>query len=623
MPDLVIYTNPLTPGIAQLPVFSVGDSQNWSLLFNDGTNFYNPTNVTMAIGYVKGLPNVTLGSAFQWVDRMNNQHTASLVVAAGLPGALTWDENPIGVFGDNGAWLLRGRTPPSGTIRKVYVKFGGTGVSTAPAIRFQGGTRSQTGQRATATATIGGAAITALVPVTYGRGYSATNPPEVIITGDGSGAVVVVSAVSARGEITAYAVVTGGSGYTTATVTVVDPEATATATVGGTSAVTGLRVSNQGTGYTSAPAVAITGGGGASATAMAALLNSTWGLSGLTLTGAGSGYTTPPTISFSGGTGSGAAAVATINYSDQVEVCNVTAGGNYVQNDFPLVVFSGGGSPTRQAQAIPIMSNPAGGDQVIGILITDPGAGYSSAPAIAFVATSSFSVNTAAATAVLGTGKITSLTLTNPGTGYGATAPTVAFSSGAATATAQLAGSPISPVLTITAGGSGYTSVPLVGFSGGAGTGAAATALLTLGITAITMVQGGFDYSSLPSLYCVPDAGALLIPAGVESHSVPFLQNITPASAVSAITVTPYTNGRRDSTGDLIYDDSLLIVRPRYIIQPTLTLQPDGLTWAAVFTPVTTYVNALLAFRRSVVAEIEIFGGGRLLYTGLLTIQAA
>jgi hypothetical protein len=220
----------------------------------------------------------------------------------------------------------------------------------------------------------------------------------------------------------------------------------------------------------------------------------------------------------------------------------------------------------------------------------------------------------------LGTGKITTLTLTNPGTGYGATAPTVVFDAGAATATAQLIGSPISPVITVGTAGSGYTSPPTMAFSGGSGTGAAATALVSLGVTAITMVQTGFAYSSLPSISLIPDNSAVLIPGGIESHSKPFAQNFNPPTASGAITVTGVTSGRRDASDNLIYDDALLIIRPRYLLQPTLTLQADGLTWAGVFNPVTTFVAALLAFQSSVVVDLEVFGGGNLLLQTKLQI---
>ena len=228
MPAVTIYTNPLSPGTAQMPVFAAGDSQNWSLRFNDGQNFYNPTGVSMNIGYLRGLPDATYASAFKWVDRMNNQHVGSFAIASGIPSALTWDESPIGASGNFGAWLLKGRTPPSNGIRKVYVKYGGTGLSSIPALRFRGGV-AETGQGATATATLGGGGgttITGIAVTNGGRGYSVTDPPSVIITGDGTGARASITAgaagIDAGGRILQITVNAAGTGYTTATVTIVD-----------------------------------------------------------------------------------------------------------------------------------------------------------------------------------------------------------------------------------------------------------------------------------------------------------------------------------------------------------------------------------------------------------------
>jgi hypothetical protein len=74
---------------------------------------------------------------------------------------------------------------------------------------------------------------------------------------------------------------------------------TATATVSG-GAVTGLTVTFGGSGYTAAPTVTLTGGGGSSATATAQIANGA--VTGLTITAAGNGYTSAPLVTFSAGT---------------------------------------------------------------------------------------------------------------------------------------------------------------------------------------------------------------------------------------------------------------------------------------------------------------------------------
>ena len=73
-------------------------------------------------------------------------------------------------------------------------------------------------------------------------------------------------------------------------------------------AITGATVTSGGTGYTAAPTVSFTGGGGAGATATAVVSGGS--VVSVSLTAPGTGYTGAPTIAFSGGGGAGAAATA-------------------------------------------------------------------------------------------------------------------------------------------------------------------------------------------------------------------------------------------------------------------------------------------------------------------------
>lgn len=72
--------------------------------------------------------------------------------------------------------------------------------------------------------------------------------------------------------------------------------------------LTGVTVSNQGSGYTSAPAVSFTGGGGSGAAATATVSGGK--VTAVTITSTGSGYTSAPTVVFTGGGGTAAAATA-------------------------------------------------------------------------------------------------------------------------------------------------------------------------------------------------------------------------------------------------------------------------------------------------------------------------
>lgn len=74
--------------------------------------------------------------------------------------------------------------------------------------------------------------------------------------------------------------------------------------------VTSITVANAGSGYTTPPTVAISGGGGSGATATAQV--SGGAITGFTITNPGDGYETAPTITLSGGGGSDGAGTAVI-----------------------------------------------------------------------------------------------------------------------------------------------------------------------------------------------------------------------------------------------------------------------------------------------------------------------
>ena len=75
--------------------------------------------------------------------------------------------------------------------------------------------------------------------------------------------------------------------------------------------VRNVSVGTGGTGYTSAPTVSFSGGGGSGATAISTI-DSNGAVNGVAVTAGGTGYTSAPTVSVSGGGGNGAEAVSTI-----------------------------------------------------------------------------------------------------------------------------------------------------------------------------------------------------------------------------------------------------------------------------------------------------------------------
>lgn len=85
-------------------------------------------------------------------------------------------------------------------------------------------------------------------------------------------------------------------------------------TVGVAGALAAIELTNGGSGYTTAPTVAFSGGGGTGAAATAIVADGK--VVGFNITNAGSGYTSAPSITLTGGAGSGAAASAVLGDAD-------------------------------------------------------------------------------------------------------------------------------------------------------------------------------------------------------------------------------------------------------------------------------------------------------------------
>jgi hypothetical protein len=127
MPEITIYTNDgdCANGVAEINPFTAGDATDeWTLKFNNGTDFYSPSNVTMRVGHVNGLPDGTYSNAFKWVDRADNESIATIGVASGVP-TLSFDTDPLGgVVGTNGVYILRG-PELDGSIASASIEYPG------------------------------------------------------------------------------------------------------------------------------------------------------------------------------------------------------------------------------------------------------------------------------------------------------------------------------------------------------------------------------------------------------------------------------------------------------------------------------------------------------------------
>lgn len=258
---------------------------------------------------------------------------------------------------------------------------------------------------------------------------------------------------------------------TGATVTVKD-DATPPNTVGTgttTGMVTGVFLSNQGSGYSPSdpPTVGFSGGGGTGAAATAHLYGGA--LSGLTLTASGGGYITPH-VGFSGGSGTGAAARAFCSVDGATLTDGGTGYANGTHTDGLFIDDTGDGDDGTFSYDV------VGGVVQPGITVTDGGSGYEIAPRLQFGATGGTAAHGTATLAV------DSLLLTIPGSLYESATVSITDSSGTGSgATATVATATIKVhYVEMTAGGSGYTSTPSVAISSTTGSGAAGTATVTV-----------------------------------------------------------------------------------------------------------------------------------------------
>jgi FtsP/CotA-like multicopper oxidase with cupredoxin domain len=240
-------------------------------------------------------------------------------------------------------------------------------------------------------------------------------------------------------------VTAGGAGYMAApllsfTGGTPTTSATATANVDGNGTVTSIIIINPGVGYSSAPVVNITGGAGSGAKATATVTGGV--VTAITVTNGGFGYA--PKVTLVDGTGTGATATATV------------------------ANLPGSGATATATITSGIVDNT--------ILITNGGSGYTSAPVVIFTGGGS-PTTVATGTATIAGGHVTAITVTNGGAGY-TSPPTVNIVNGIVTA------------VTVTNGGSGYTSagVPSVVISGGGpGGGAPKTPAAATASTAVTV----------------------------------------------------------------------------------------------------------------------------------------
>lgn len=204
-------------------------------------------------------------------------------------------------------------------IKDFIVTAGGSGYGSGTTATIGG-----TGSGSSATVSLTSGVVTSVNITEPGLGF--TSAPPVSIVGTGTGAAV-TALIASKGNFE-----TGE--------TVKSQANTAKAIASVTSnAVSSITLYDNGSKYTSAPTVTISGGGGTGATATTTI-NSIGQVSGITITASGSGYTSDPTITIQSSPNEATAKVVRYDgTNNELEVTDII--GSFTDNDSLLGLTSG------------------------------------------------------------------------------------------------------------------------------------------------------------------------------------------------------------------------------------------------------------------------------------------
>ena len=500
-------------------------------------------------GVVNGITITTPGSGYSGqVSVTVSPPTARATATAGAPvagslplGALTIVSGGAGytappvvqLVGGGGTGATATASITGGVVTSITISPGnaGTGYISAPTVRIAPPTATAhaaevVGSNGAVSGVTLVGPVDAIAVTNGGSGYSAASPPLVTIAAPSNGTTATAAAVvNSSGVITSITINSGGSGYLLATppvVTIAAPGGT------GTQATAVASVAQGGAGYLSTPAVSLTElVAPATGTAAVGPGNSGALNANLTLTSGGDGYTSPPTVTFVGGNPTTPAqGLATINAAGQVTGITDSGVASFTLSGVAsIAVSSGGQSYTAGTPVIITSADGLGsgaaatavvtGDVITSVTITNAGSGYDMAPVITFGGA--------------GTGAIATATIDSGGSGYtpgSSPAVTIAAPTGTnpitALAKATVDSHGVVTSIVVTNPGNGYTTVPGVTIAApSSGVRATATALIT---------SRGAGYQSAPMVVI----SAPEIPAGA---TVP-LAGTAPSPIGATITVT-------------------------------------------------------------------------------------
>lgn len=363
-----LYTAPAGKTIIYYAAFTIASKYFFAVFLSDGT----AVQVAWPTGTVKPISART-APPFYYAS-------APLNIPVARQWASTWllianNNTPSDYWIWDGSNLyFAGSVAPLG----VTLTSGGAGYSTTPNATVFGGRGADVSVQPVIN---DGAVVEVLVQLGgEGRHYLPGDQVQVQFTGGGSddapqlvarlkpttlGGLSIASGGTGHSLNTTLTLVGGGGTGGTAKVTSVDPN---------TGAITGVAITNVGSGYTFAPTVDVRNGG-AGATIQATLTPSQ--VASVAVIDGGSGFKTTPLIQFVGGGGAGAVGSVLLQPTTIASV-DVTGGGN--NYTAPTLMFTGGGGTGATATAN--IQGGTAGSPITSITVTAPGSGYTQTPQI-------------------------------------------------------------------------------------------------------------------------------------------------------------------------------------------------------------------------------------------------
>lgn len=273
---------------------------------------------------------------------------ATCTVSGGAISAVSMTTNGANYTALPTITLTGGGSP--GVITGVSSLVGGAGYTSSPVITATGG--GGTGFSGVGVLATTGLSSTYTI-TTAGSGYI-VGDKLIFSGGGGTGTVATVSSINGSGGITGITQTTAGTGYTSLpSITVGGSGAVITTALTADGKVSStFSILTAGSGYIVGDAITfISGGGGTSAVATVGTIDGNGGITGLSLTNAGSGYTNPPNIIIGG---TGAVITQTALPARAVASVSITNGGSGYTSA-PTLVFTGGGYTTT-ASASPTVN---------------------------------------------------------------------------------------------------------------------------------------------------------------------------------------------------------------------------------------------------------------------------